>query len=226
MSPGATAGRVCMMFAVWRVSPSRRKKLIRCNLPSSTSSRYRKPAPRTYAEVFRTIESAFGSGKQIHPVETVKARTVEDVASVFEKWVENEKAEGIVARSDSSGHFKVKPSISLDVAVLGFTESEERPGMIHDVPVGLMRRDNRFHILGRVYGGFEDEQRRAWLSDLKDMRADSNYSEVNDWVAYQIVRPEWVWEISLQPRPRRTALAERDIRISIHASRSTSSGRA
>src|SRR5208282_686472 len=38
--------------------------------------------------------------------------------------------------------------------------------------------------------------RRNWLSDLKDMTADSNYSEINDQVAYQMVRPEWVIEIS------------------------------
>src|SRR5262249_3006299 len=45
-------------------------------------------------------------------------------------------------------------------------------------------------------GGFTDDQRRDWLSDLKDMAADSDYAEVNDSVAYQMVRPEWVGEIS------------------------------
>ena len=34
------------------------------------------------------------------------------------------------------------------------------------------------------------------LSDLKDMAAESDYAEVNDSVAYQMVRPEWVIEIS------------------------------
>src|SRR5204862_4260900 len=52
------------------------------------------------------------------------------------------------------------------------------------------------HILGRVGGGFDDDERRAWLSDLKDMAAESNYAEVNEGVAYQMVKPEWVVEIS------------------------------
>ena len=69
-------------------------------------------------------------------------------------------------------------------------------GMIHDMLVGLMRQDNSFHILGRVGGGFSDDERRIWLSDLKDMVAHSDYAEVNDAVAYQMVRPEWVIEIS------------------------------
>src|SRR5262249_27580285 len=86
---------------------------------------------------------------------------------------------------------------SLDVAVLGFTEgTEDRIGMIHDVLVGLVRQDNSFHVLGRVGGGFTEDERRQWLSDLKDMAATSDYAEVNDAVAYQMVRPEWVMEIS------------------------------
>ncbi len=156
-----------------------------------------KPAPLAYAEVFKKIESVFKSGKRIHPVETARAKTIDEVIKLFEKWVDTDGAEGLVVRSDSGGQFKIKPRISLDVAVLGFTEGvDDRMGMIHDVLVGLMRKDESFHILGRVGGGFSEDERRAWLSDLKDMAAHSDYAEVNDSVAYQMVRPEWVIEIS------------------------------
>jgi ATP dependent DNA ligase domain/ATP dependent DNA ligase C terminal region len=156
-----------------------------------------KPAPNAYAEVFKKIESVFKTGKKIHPVETVRGKTIDDVMKTFEKWVEKEGAEGLVVRSDTAGQFKIKPRISLDVAVLGFTEgTEDRVGMVHDMLVGLMRQDSSFHILGRVGGGFSEDQRREWLSDLKDMTAGSDYAEVNDSVAYQMVRPEWVVEIS------------------------------
>jgi hypothetical protein len=156
-----------------------------------------KPAPNKYADVYKKIESVFKGGSKIHPVETSKAKTVDDVMKLFEKWVDGEGAEGLVVRSDDGGQFKIKPRVSLDVAVLGFTEgTDDRVGMIHDLLVGLMRADSSFHILGRVGGGFTEDQRRAWLSDLKDMPADTNYSEINDQVAYQMVRPEWVIEIS------------------------------
>ncbi len=155
------------------------------------------PAPTVAAEVFKKIEAVFKTGKRIHPVETAKAKTVDDVLKHFEKWVEKEGGEGLVVRSDSGGQFKIKPRVSLDVAVLGFTEgTDDRQGMIHDMLVGLMRQDNSFHVLGRVGGGFTDDQRREWLSDLKDMSAESDYAEVNDSVAYQMVKPEWVMEIS------------------------------
>jgi hypothetical protein len=156
-----------------------------------------KPGPAKYADVFKTIESVFKTGSKIHPVETRRAKSVDDVMKLFEKWVDGEGAEGLVVRSDTGGQFKIKPRISLDVAVLGFTEgTDDRVGMIHDMLVGLMRADNSFHILGRVGGGLTEDQRREWLSDLKDMIASTNYVEVNDSVAYQMVRPEWVIEIS------------------------------
>jgi hypothetical protein len=60
-----------------------------------------------------------------------------------------------------------------------------------------MRPDGTFHVLGRVGGGFSTDERRDFLSDLKDMAVDSDYAEVNDQVAYQMVRPEWVVEISV-----------------------------
>lgn len=156
-----------------------------------------KPAPASYAETFKKIEAVFKKGVRIAPVDTVRGKQMDDVIKCFETWVEKEGAEGIVLRSDTTGQFKIKPRISLDVAVLGFTEgTEDRVGMIHDVLVGLMRQDKTFHVLGRVGGGFTDDQRREWLSDLKDMGAESDYAEVNDSVAYQMVRPEWVVEIS------------------------------
>lgn len=157
-----------------------------------------KPAPASYAPVFKQLETMFAKGERIRPVETVRTKSTDEVLATFDKWVEKENAEGLVVRSDSAGLFKIKPRITIDAAVLGFTEgTDDRAGMLHDVLLGLMRDDKTFQVLGRVGGGFTDEQRRDWLSDLKDMTADSNYTEVNDAVAYQMVRPEWVFEVSV-----------------------------
>ena len=69
--------------------------------------------------------------------------------------------------------------------------------MLHDVLVGLVRDDGSMHVLGRVGGGFSDEDRRAMLADLRELACESEYSEVNsDHVAYRMVRPEWVFELA------------------------------
>jgi hypothetical protein len=151
-----------------------------------------------YAETWNNINRLFGDGERIHPVETQKARGPEDVEKLFEKWVEKEGAEGVVARSDTAGLFKIKPRHTLDVAVIGFTESTgDRRGMLHDLLYAVMRRDGSLQVLSRVGGGFDEDQRRTMLADLKDMIVPSEYAEVNsDNVAYEMVQPDWVIEIS------------------------------
>jgi len=146
-----------------------------------------------YEKTWPKIEEMFAGGDKIKPVETVKVKGHKEVLSKFDQWVETEKAEGIVVRSDVSGNFKVKPLHTLDALVLGFTES----GMMHDLLLGVVREDGAIHVMSRVGGGFSDELRREMLSDLKDMVVESEYAEVNsDHVAYQMVRPEWIIEIT------------------------------
>ncbi|MFK8111197.1 MAG: hypothetical protein AB8B91_03310 [Rubripirellula sp.] len=156
------------------------------------------PASESYASTWQTIESVFGGGERIHPVETRILSDTAGVEQLFKKWVEGEGAEGVVVRSDNAGLFKVKPRHTIDAVVIGFTESvDERAGMMHDLLLAVMREDGTLQILSRVGGGFNEDLRRTMLSDLKDMVVASEYAEVNsDYVAYQMVRPDWVVEIS------------------------------
>jgi ATP dependent DNA ligase C terminal region len=155
------------------------------------------PLP-TYGETYAELVRMFGEGKRIHPVETKLVQAPAEIEELFRRWVEEEGFEGIVARTPAAGTFKVKTKHSLDVVVVGFTEGvDDRKGMIHDLLVALMRKDGTFQLLARVGGGFTEEARRGFLADLRDLSADSEYTEVNpDHLAYQMVRPEWVIEIS------------------------------
>jgi hypothetical protein len=155
------------------------------------------PLP-TYGETFGELVRLFGEGKRVHPVETALVHSAGEVEEKFRLWVEDEGGEGVVVRTPAAGSFKVKTRHTLDVVVVGFTEgADDRKGMLHDLLVALMRKDGTFHLLARVGGGFSDDERRGFLSDLRDLAADSEYTEVNpDHLAYQMVRPEWVIEIS------------------------------
>ncbi len=156
------------------------------------------PAFPTFAETWKQIKKIFDGGQRIHPVDATAASKVDDIERLFAEWTEKEGAEGIVVRSDAAGTFKVKPRRSIDAAVIGFTEGvDDRKGMLHDMLVALMRQDGSFHIFARVGGGYTDDERRAFLSDLKDLTCESEYAEVNpDHVAYQMVKPEWIVEVS------------------------------
>ncbi len=155
------------------------------------------PPPAQFDPVWKQLKGLFGKGERIGLVDAVLVRDPAEVERQYKKWIA-QGAEGAVIRSDAAGMFKVKPRHTIDAAVIGFTEgTDDRQGLLHDLLLALMRPDGTFHVLGRVGGGFSTDDRRHFLSDLKDLAADSEYAEVNDQVAYQMVRPEWVIEISV-----------------------------
>ncbi len=151
-----------------------------------------------YSETWQWIETTFAVDSSIHPVETRLLKNSRDIEKQFQQWVEDEGAEGLVVRSQSAGNFKIKLKHNIDAVVIGFTEStDDRQGLLHDLLLGVVRHDGAIQVLCRVGGGFSDENRRELLSDLQDMIVDSEYAEVNsDHVAYQMVEPRWVVEIS------------------------------
>ena len=119
---------------------------------------------RNYDEIWKRIAGTFSGGRLIHPVETVALKGHREIGAQFNQWVEDEGAEGIVVRSETAGNFKIKPRYTVDALVIGFTEStEDRQGMLHDLLLGIGRDDGTIHLLGRVGGGFSEEQRRNML---------------------------------------------------------------
>ncbi len=156
------------------------------------------PVESDYKSTWQNLSRWFGDGTLVHPVETKLLKQPADIESTFDQWVDGQGAEGVVVRSDDAGWFKVKPRYTVDAVVVGYTESsDDRAGMIHDLLVAIMRADGTFHVLTRVGGGFSEEQRRHLLSDLRDRIVESEYVEVNsDHVAYKMVRPEVILELS------------------------------
>lgn len=151
-----------------------------------------------YAHNFEQLQKWFEKGVRVFPVAFKKCKSNKEVQALFAEWVEQDDLEGLVVRSEAFGLYKIKPRHNLDVAVVGFTDSTgERAGMLHDLLVAVMRPDGTFQIACKVGGGFSDEERRQLLSDLKDKEVESQFVEVNsDGVAYRMIRPELVVEIS------------------------------
>ncbi|MEP6945616.1 MAG: hypothetical protein ABJA02_06835 [Acidobacteriota bacterium] len=149
-------------------------------------------------DVFRYLKKWFGSGKEVHAAESIQTDKLDEITDIFNKWVVTEGSEGLVVRHDRAGWFKLKSRHNLDVAVIGFTAGTEgRKQLLHDLLVAVMRDDGTFHELGRVGGGFTEEMRRDILKDLRKKVVPSDYVAVNnDYVAYEMVKPGVVIEIS------------------------------
>ncbi len=152
----------------------------------------------TYEKKWDLINKIFTGVENLHPVETQIESGHSAVADLFDKWVEDERSEGLIVRSETAGSFKLKPLYTIDAVVIGFTESSgDRAGMIHDLLLAVAREDGSLQVLCRVGGGFSENLRREMHSDLLDMVVESQYAEVNsDHVAYQMVEPKRVVEIS------------------------------
>ncbi len=136
-------------------------------------------------------------GDRAHAIETHEGDAAE-VMRRFADYVDKDGGEGVVALSTDLGWYKIKPRHTLDVAVVGFSDSiEDRAGMLHSLLLAVVRDDGTYHLVGRTGGGFSDDQRRQFLINLGKRAAESQYAEVNsDRVAYRMITPGLVAEIS------------------------------
>jgi hypothetical protein len=134
----------------------------------------------------------------VHAVEHEYATKSDTIMEKLTDWVIGEGSEGIVLQHDTADWYKVKLRHNLDVAVIGYSEgTDNRKGMLHDLLVSVVRNDGTFHELTRVGGGYSDEQRKEIAGDLKRRVVPSDYVAVNnDYVAYEMVQPGVVIEIS------------------------------
>ncbi len=150
------------------------------------------------ADVYKLLDSWFGKGKLVHPVEYKVAKDLKVVRELFKEWVTDGGSEGLVVRHDQAGWYKIKERHNIDVAIIGFSEGvDDRKGLLHDLLVAVMRKDGTFHEFARVGGGFTDDDRKNIVSQLKRRVVPSDYVAVNnDFVAYEMIEPGPVVEIS------------------------------
>ena len=155
-------------------------------------------APENLKKKFSLLDKWFGKGKLVIPVEHVLTKKTDDIMMLLADWVIEKGSEGIVLQHDTASWYKIKLRHTLDVAVIGYSEgSDERKGLLHDLLVGVKRNDGTFQELTRVGGGFTDEDRKTIAAEMKKRVVPSDYVAVNnDYVAYEMVKPGPVIEIS------------------------------
>lgn len=150
------------------------------------------------AKSYDLLTKWFGKGNAVHPVEHHKTDKIDSIMEYFTEWVIGEGSEGVVVRHDQAGWYKIKLRHSIDVAIIGYSEgTDARKGMLHDLLVAVMRSDGTFHEFTRVGGGFTEDERKSIAADLKKRIVPSDYVAVNnDYVAYEMIKPGPVIEIS------------------------------
>ena len=152
----------------------------------------------SYKERFDVVERVLQGGKRLRPVKTEVREEREGVEELFETWAAGGKAEGLVVRTPSQLTFKVKPSVTIDAAVIGYTERTEDATQVSSLLVALIRPDGTFQIIGHCGNLGTELERRAIGEKIRPLECPSNYSEANSRGAlFQTVRPEMVVEIRI-----------------------------
>lgn len=157
--------------------------------------------PPDYASRHAGLVRVFEGGKRARAVETEVTSGGEAVTALFDAWVADGKGEGLVIRSADELIYKAKPTISIDAAVIGYTESSEGTDRVGSLLLGLVRPDGpegqQLHVIGSC-GNMPTEARLALMPTLSAMHAPSNYRHANNRGAlYHFVRPELVVEVKV-----------------------------
>lgn len=147
-----------------------------------------------YADTHNKLCTIF-QNEQVKPVQMRNAASKDEVQEIFDEWVGGEGAEGLVVHSESPIVWKVKERHTIDAAVIGYTTADRG---IRDLMFAVRRPDGLFQMFVLGSTGLTDEQRADIAQRLSTKHVESQYVLSDSrGIAYQMVKPELVFEISV-----------------------------
>ena len=150
--------------------------------------------PEHYADTHNKLCTLF-KDDMVRPVQMRNASSADEVREIYDEWAVGEGAEGLVIHSESHIVWKVKPRHSIDAAAIGYTTSDR--GM-RDLMLAVRRKDGLFQMFTVGSNGFTEENRQKIVDRLSKLHVESEYVLSDSrGIAYQMIRPELVFEVSV-----------------------------
>ena len=147
-----------------------------------------------YQETYKALSGIF-KADAVCPVQMMHASSLDEVQAIYDEWVECDGAEGLVIHSESNIVAKVKPRHSIDASIVGYTTGDQG---IRDLMLAVRREDSLFQVFAVGSGALSDADRASLAERLQPMNVESQYVLTDSrGIAYQMVRPEIVWEVSV-----------------------------
>ncbi len=147
-----------------------------------------------YADTHNKLCTIF-QNEQVKPVQMRNASSNDEVQQIYEEWVEGEGAEGLVVHSEAPIVWKVKTRHTIDAAVIGYTTADRG---IRDLMFAVRRPDGLFQMFVLGSTGLKDEERADIAKRSSEKHVESQYILSDSrGIAYQMVKPELVFEISV-----------------------------
>jgi hypothetical protein len=150
-----------------------------------------------YGERIDCIRRLLEGGKRLQAMHTELVEGRAPIAKRYAEFVESQKAEGLILRTAEGRIAKLKPSMTLDAVVVGFTDHSDDPEMVGAMLLAMMREEGQFQLIGSC-GGMDSATRRALRARLIEMEAPSTFRQASHRGAmYRFVRPELVVEVKV-----------------------------
>ena len=143
------------------------------------------------------IDKLFSKGENIFSIEEIEVTSRKDIQTEFEERVVNKNQEGLIVRGFNAPIFKIKPKLTFDFVVLGYSLGySDNFNLLKEILFGIMTQKDEFLIVGKVGGGFTIEQRTTLLEDLQNLKAESNIIEPSgSKTPFIFIKPEKVIEV-------------------------------
>ena len=151
--------------------------------------------PLNYEQRLEELKSIFKQKNNLKVIETKEISDKNNLKDFYEKSVKIENAEGIIIRTGSEITYKVKPSISIDALVVGYTNKVNEPEKVRSVLLGLKRDDNSIQLIGAC-GNLSGSLKEELYRKLEDIECESKFRHSSsDGNLYRFVKPEMVLEV-------------------------------
>ena len=143
------------------------------------------------------IDKLFSNGKNIFSIEEIEVTSRKDIQTEFEDRVINKNQEGLIVRGFNGPIFKIKPKLTFDFVVLGYSLGySDNFNLLKELLFGIMIEKDEFLIFGKVSGGFTIEQRNSLLEGLQNLKVESNLIEPSgSKTPFTFIKPEKVIEV-------------------------------
>ena len=151
--------------------------------------------PLNYEQRLEELQSIFKQKNNLKVIETKEISDKNNLKDFYEKSVKIENAEGIIIRTGSEITYKVKPSISIDAIVVGFTSKVNEPQKVRSFLLGLKREDKSIQLIGAC-GNLSGSLKEELYRKLEDIECESKFRHSSsDGNLYRFVKPEMVLEV-------------------------------
>lgn len=151
----------------------------------------------SWEEKKKLIEKLFSKGENVFPVKELEVTSRKDIQSEFQKRVNNQNQEGLVVRGFNGPIFKIKPKLTFDFVVLGYSLGySDNFTLLKELLFGVLINKDEYLIVGKLGGGFTNNQRSSFVEDLKNLKVESNLIEPSgSKIPFTFIKPALVVEV-------------------------------